>query len=270
MILYNKLSDRLFLNNGNRKKTYKELDITHCMAKSLIDVFMGPDAWQWFTDQRAKFNAKGLKGRKSKPLTVSQQMMVKGSGHRAMIAKMLKQWRSGLSVNEIAENANRSAGYVSYSLGLSKHYRRVSKERRKASMIQNKQRLSGRLSKKWKKESDFRNHLVKIIANLGYEVTKEVKRKEGEHGRVDILIEHKNARFVVECKIIAKPSKMDQALGQAFVSGLALSAEPCACVPSDVFIDSLISMAAGKMGVVIATENTILNEVARYFAKVLP
>jgi len=246
----------------------RECGLHASAAKSIVDVIIGPNAWGYFGELRARFDAKGMKGRTTKPATIDVRMRIKHSKDRKMVAGLLVMYRDGASTEEMGASVGLSGGRVSYILNkYVKRYRAASRRRRQDSKLQNKMRLSGRLSRAWPKESEFRDHVAELIASSGYNVRCEVKRQNGEHGRTDILVESGARRMVIECKVVAKPSKMDQALGQAYVSGVALAAMPCACVPSDIWVDSLIARAAGQMGVALATEATVMAEVDLYFCQ---
>jgi hypothetical protein len=77
--------------------------------------------------------------------------------------------------------------------------------------------------------------------------------------RVDLLVHTPTGPIAVECKKWTEIStNVDQAVGQAIVSAVALGATPAVCFPSGCGIDSVVADACAAYGILIFTEHSLV------------
>ncbi len=180
---------------------------------------------------------------------------------RAEAATRLRLFRRVGSCADVARQLGESETKTNTYLRMCKAYRRAQKKRSKESKYNRDLRRVLAVSRKYPKERLFCDEIERALIAASFTYKRECPVANDSGRRTDFFVGSLFGSYVVEAKNINRTKDVDCAIGQAMVRGRALGAAPIVAFPSDIEIDALALRSCKELGVLVATEETILDAI---------
>jgi len=178
---------------------------------------------------------------------------------RDRLAKALRLWRVGHSLDHVAVACGYKRSAVSSHLLKSKAYARRTKQRKAVSKWHDAEATRNARSQEFRIEADFRQHAASVLSGQFQSVTQEVSIP-GTRRKIDIVVSDGLFRFGLEIKNGNRTARLDQTLGQALVKCAVLQMIPCCVVPDDIVPDKVFMHGCKTYGAIAGTLTQVIQQ----------
>jgi transposase len=251
------LISMLWVDGASRKKLTETFGQSR--ARKLVDYIYGPDAWEML-NRFGLINTPQPHMRRSKyHVGIKKQAETKHSDARKVIARIIKLWRSGNHIKQIAKMFGRSESWVHSRAIYCRGYKKKSRQRIAESKWRSMEQRSRCQSAKYKNEKTFSDCVYNQVKD-NFDVVKreEPASNHGDMRRVDLFVMDGLFRYAIELKNTNRSARSDQCFGQALVKAVQMNAIPVCVWPDDVRIDIVIKQAAKHYGCIVCNESELI------------